>query len=120
MASARATIEKTTLEGIQFAADGMAVYHKIVGMNYRKFLQTGDKADLGDAKDVSFRTYQGMVDLFMKMTGQGKENRQEVVFKTDAPISVSMPELPSLPKDRPATSDEAYNLLLGLDSKGKP
>lgn len=69
MRSAQITVEKNTLEGIQFAADGMAVFHKMVGDRFRKYLQTGEEHHLGDFKTMGIKNYKDLVELMMKMTG---------------------------------------------------
>lgn len=89
MLGARTALEKATLESIQFTADGMAVYHKLVGDRFRKYLQTGDPEVLGsEFKDMSFKNYKDMVATLKSVTGRGEE-----------PARVPRQPLPAAPQD---------------------
>lgn len=68
MMAAKLGLEKATMEAIQFASDGMSVFHRLVGDRFRKYLQTGDATHLGDLKDMSFRTYQGFVEMLRELS----------------------------------------------------
>lgn len=68
MSATRLALEKATLDGIQFASDGMAVFHRLVGDRFRKYLQTGDPEHLGDLKDMSLRTYRAFVELLKELS----------------------------------------------------
>lgn len=78
MDSVRQNVEKTTLEAAQFAADGMAVFRRLAGDHFRKYLQTGDARDLGPFADMNLKHYKEFVDLFMKATGQDTSAKQRV------------------------------------------
>lgn len=70
MTQVQAAVTKSTLEGLQFASDGMAVFHRLVGDKFRRYLQTGDPKDLGDMENMGFKTYKDLVELLQKLTGQ--------------------------------------------------
>lgn len=115
MACARQAVEKTTLEAVQFASDGMAVYHKLVGDKFRKFLQTGDPNSLGDFKDMSFKAYKDMVELLQKLTGQDAAKKgppTELVLRTDSPATITIPnQMPQVAPDKPLTPEDAQAML---------
>lgn len=71
MTQTRETVQKSQLEAIRFAADGMTVYHKILGTAFKKYLQSGREEDLGDyAGQINIRNYKEYVSLLMQLTGQ--------------------------------------------------
>jgi hypothetical protein len=74
MLSTRETVLKAQLEAVRFAADGMVVHQKLLGDAFRKYLQTGNEADLGSHKDqINIRNYKEYASLFMQLTGQDKK-----------------------------------------------
>lgn len=86
-------ISKVQMESVSFYADGLAVYHKLMGDKFRNFLQTGDPAVLGEWKDFSFRNYKEMSEMLLKMTGQGPGNKEglkiEVISRPPEVIDIS-------------------------------
>lgn len=83
MTQTRETVQKTQLEAVRFASDGMTVYHRLLGQAFRKYLQSGREEDLGDnIGPISVKTYREYVNLFMQLTGQDGEK------KSDLPIPV--------------------------------
>lgn len=108
----RTKAEKATLEGIQFASDGMAVFHKLVGDRFRRFLQTGDENELGEFRTMSFKMYREFVGLFTKLTGKDQivvPNAE--LNSSDAPKS----ELKT-PDDKPITAETAEDMFKLLSS----
>jgi len=85
-------VQQTQTEAVGFAVDAMAAFHKMAGGHFRKYLQTGDKEDLGPYKDYSFRSYQEFVNLALKLTGQegGPKKAQPAVHVhvNDSPAKV--------------------------------
>lgn len=65
------------MEAVQFVADMLAVTHKVNGEKYKKFLMTGNPADLGDLEVGSIKQYKEVIELLFKLTGQ--ENNKKVV-----------------------------------------
>lgn len=102
----RVKTEKATLEGIQFASDGMAVFHKLVGDRFRKFIQTGNEEELGEFKHMSFKMYKEFVQIFTKLTGKdqivipnaeldsqdGPKSELKVATSEDKPVSAETAE----------------------------
>jgi vacuolar-type H+-ATPase subunit C/Vma6 len=68
----RETVQKTQLEAIRFASDGMTVYHRVLGAAFKKFLQSGKEEDLGKANldTMNIKTYREYVTLLRELTGQ--------------------------------------------------
>jgi hypothetical protein len=84
MSKVRETVEKSTMESIQFASDGMAVFHKMAGTKFRKYLQTGNSDDLGEFANLTFKQYRDFVSLLQTLTGQDQEKHRvdgEVVHR---------------------------------------
>lgn len=116
MTGVQATVQKSTLEAIQFASDGMAVFHRLAGKRFKEFLQTGDEKVLGDWKDLSFRTYKDFVEMLMRLTGQDdKKVSGTVRHVVETPQGVDV-----IPQDRPITSAEAASLLKLVGGKNEP
>jgi hypothetical protein len=108
MESVGTMVKKATLESIQFAHDGMAVFHRLAGTRFKKYLQTGEERDLGDWKDMSFKTYREFVELIQKLTGQDVSKQQmsgEIRHVVESTVD------DALPADRPVSSLEAAGLL---------
>lgn len=63
MSQTRESLQRAQLEAKRFAADGIAVYHKLVGDKFRKFLQTGDEKVLGDDMKMSLKTYKEFLTI---------------------------------------------------------
>ena len=125
MLGVRQAVEKTTLEGVMFSNDGMAVYHKLIGDRFRKYLQTGDPKALGEFEHMSFKVYKDFVELFQKLTGQGQKQAPgvQVEFHNDAPETVTVtPEVggrPRLPDQGPVSAETAASLLEFLSQEKK-
>lgn len=114
MLTVRQTVEKATLESIQFAADGMAVYRKLVGDRFKRFLQTGNPEDLGDLKDMSFKTYKDLSAILRELTSETPTAPQRATSFSTEPEVVVDAELvkpPQLPVDRPVAPSEAAKML---------
>ena len=77
MSQTRESVTKSQLEAVRFAADGMTVYHKVLGLAFKKYLQSGRTEDLGDFADsMNIKNYKEFVSLLMTLTGQ--ENQKKV------------------------------------------
>ena len=96
MESTRVSAEKSTLESLQFSQDGRAVYHRLIGGKFKKFLQSGNEEDLGEFAGMSFASYLKFVDLFRTMSG--KETKSKVaaiqVEVAAAPLPTPLPSAP--------------------------
>lgn len=66
--------QRTQLEAIRFTADAISAHHKELGSAFRKFIQTGNPADLGSYKDqLTLKNYQQYIDLFLRLSGQDQK-----------------------------------------------
>lgn len=119
MVGARQGLERTTLEGVQFASDGLAVYHKMMGDKFRKYLQTGDQSVLGEFKDMSFKQYRDMVTTLRRLIGKEDKDpaAQARQTATATPVPETITVVPThLPiPDGPLTGDVAAFLLEALN-----
>ncbi len=76
MTQTRESVQKTQLEAIRFASDGMAVHQRVLGQAFRRYLQTGDDEELGPLKDqINIRNYKEYVALMLQLTGQDKKQQ---------------------------------------------
>lgn len=76
LSQTRETVQKTQLEAIRFASDGMTVYHRLVGAKFKKFLQSGREEDLGElSKDISIKNYREYAGLLLQLTGQDNNKK---------------------------------------------
>lgn len=73
LSSVRDRVRQIQLESITFSADLLAAAHKLHGERIRKFIQTGDEAELGDLKITNLKAYKDAVELLLKLTGQDKD-----------------------------------------------
>lgn len=116
----RSVVQTTQLEAVQFVAEGLAVYRKMAGSKFQKYLQSGKEEDLGDFKDMSFKTYKELLELLLKLTGQETttkkvqgvvEHRHTVEATQGAPAA-----------NAPMSAESAHDFLARFDvpKKGKP
>ncbi len=66
-------VKQTQTEAIAFVADLLAAAHRKHGDKVKKFLQSGDAADLGALAIDTMTSYKTAADMLMKLTGQDKE-----------------------------------------------
>lgn len=120
MVNIRQVAQQTQLGAIRFVSDGLAVYQRLVGEKFERYLQSGDPSQLGDFKDMGFKQYKELLELLLKLTGQegsttkkvtGDVLHRHVVEEGSQPITVRA--------DRPMTSTEAEVLLKRLDTGPK-
>jgi len=89
MTQTRESVQKTQLEAIRFASDGMAVHQRVLGDAFRRYLQTGDTEELGPHKDqITIRNYKEYVALMLQLTGQDgkKQVSAEITHRSDLPM----------------------------------
>jgi hypothetical protein len=77
----RQVVQTSQLEAVQFVAEGMAVYQKLAGDKFKRYLQSGTVEDLGDFKDISFKTYKDLLELLLKLTGQDATKKVQGVVE---------------------------------------
>lgn len=76
MTQTRESVQKTQLEAIRFASDGMAVHQRVLGNAFKRYLQTGNEEDLGPHKDhINIRNYKEYVALLLQLTGQDSKKQ---------------------------------------------
>ena len=117
MVGAKQALEKSTLDAIQFTSDGMAVFHKLVGNRFRKYLQTGDEECLGDFRDMSFKSYRDFVALLKTLTASNTAAAETPRMGVEV---VDNESAGTTSESRPVTSGEAADLLaLLVQNRGK-
>lgn len=114
MSTVKQTVEKSALESIQFAADGMAVYRKLVGDRFKRYLQTGNPEDLGEFKEMSFKTYKDLIGIMHQLTSANPtpQQPQRTTYVASEPDVVEAELVrPQLAADRPVEAAEAARML---------
>jgi hypothetical protein len=111
----RQRIQQTTLESVDFVASQLAAAHKLYGDKVKKFLQTGDEADLGGFSISGWKTYREALELLKLVTGQDTKKVQGEVKHTHTHEVAQ----PLTPVNRPMTGDEARLARKAFLSKGK-
>jgi hypothetical protein len=108
----RSVVQTTQLEAVQFVAEGLAVYRKMAGEKFQKYLQSGKIEDLGDFKDMSFKTYKDLLELLLKLTGQEptKKVQGEVMHRHTVEATQDAPRA-----DRPMSASDATDFLSRFD-----
>jgi hypothetical protein len=110
LAGVQARITQAHLEGVKFACDGLAVFQRLAGDRFRRFLQSGDAAELGPWQTMSFKTYKELLEMLLKLTGQDVQRvKAEVFHRQD-------PQAPA--EDQALTPAEAAEGLRLLDAAG--
>jgi hypothetical protein len=84
--------QKSQLEAIEFVSNSMAVYHKMWNDKFKKYIQNGDKTELGEEwQNMSFKQYKDFAEMLLKLTGQEQNQKQqisgEIVHKMEQPQS---------------------------------
>lgn len=116
MANIRQVAQAKQLGSIRFVSDALAAFEKLAGEKFQRYLQTGDAAQLGEFKTMSFKQYKELIELILKLTGQessttkkvtGDVLHRHVVEESAQPITVRA--------NRPMSVGEADALLKRLD-----
>lgn len=121
--SVRQAAAKASLETIHFASDALSVFHKLAGQKFRRYLQTGNEAELGDFSKMGFKTYKDFVELLMKLTGQDINKKQVVgqvlhTHKMEQPKGEKVIDLKAITEsNEPMSPEEASALLDHLEEK---
>ncbi len=110
---ARINAQQLTLESVSFLGDLLNAFHKHDKGLFQRFIQTGNLEELKDAVMMapgSLRTYQSVVELLMKLTGQESTKTQNVNVHhiTEQPIPAAA---------RPLSPEEAAAILAGMGKK---
>ncbi len=115
-------VRQTQTEAIVFVADLMSAAHRKHGDKVKKFLQSGDAADLGALSIDTMTSYKTAADMLMKLTGQDKEKtpitNKTVVVGQNVSVA-SSEEKPALQESNVVTSNIADRILQFLEA-GEP
>lgn len=106
-------LTQVELESINFLTDLISVAHKQQGNKLKKFLQNGDEKELGDMTITSIKSYSQVMDLLVKVTGQGKDVPQTVNHYHQIQGKDEQPTL-DVSKLSSASSDQAADILAKL------
>lgn len=112
MREAQSTVQQKHYETIRFITDSIAVYEKAIGEKQRKYLQTGDSADLAGI-EISQNQYSKFIDLLLKLTGQDKPQIQKIEHSGTIGVQPVL-QPPTVPIDRPIEAVESRNVLKSL------
>lgn len=108
----RQRVEQTQIAAINFNADLLAAAHKQFGDKFKKYIQTGDEAELGEIRIESLKQYKDAIEMWLKLTGQdAKTPKAAEVAPVGGPKIVTT--------ERAPTSDEADALFKLLLAKEK-
>lgn len=108
----RQVVQTAQLSAVQFVAEGLAVYQKQAGAAFQKYLQSGKEEDLGNFRDMNFKTYKELLELLMKLTGQ--QPAQKVQGVVEHRHTVETPG-PAIQINQPMTALAATDFLAALD-----
>jgi hypothetical protein len=76
MDSARERVQQVTLETVDRLANELAASNKLINDRVKKFLQTGDPAELQGTSVGSIRHLKEAVEMLQKLTGQDVKKQQ--------------------------------------------
>lgn len=106
---ARGQAQQLALESLNFLGDFLTAFHRHDKEKLQRFIQTGDEEELGGAlitTGASLKTYQSVVELLMKLTGQDVSK-----VKVDVSGTVEHRDV------TPMTSEQAAQFLSGIVRK---
>jgi hypothetical protein len=111
----RGRVQQVQGEAVDFLADFLAVFHKLYGDRFKRFLQTGDEKELGGMMPTNLGQYRVLLELMLKATGQGeKKTIGGVVQHT---VSVESTTVPNPALGQPMTDEQAMQALFALHNK---
>lgn len=112
----RQVVQTAQLGAVQFVAEGLAVYQKMAGEKFQKYLQSGKIEDLGDFKDMSFKTYKDLLEMLLKLTGQDANKKVSGVVEHRHTVEAP-PQATRV--DRPMSAGDANDFLARFDKGSK-
>lgn len=105
-------VSQTQAETVSFTTDVLAAYHKMMGTKIKKYLQSGDEAELGPFQLMSIKNYKDLVEIMLKTTGQNNSKQVKVTHEHELkPDHPTIDVTPSVKKNKPIDSMEAFDLL---------
>jgi hypothetical protein len=99
------------MESTVFLTDLLAAAHKQHGDKVKKYLQTGDKSELGELQITSIKNYKETLELLLKSTGQDSEKTVRHKIETSGPATVNINNLHA------SSSSDAAELMKILTAK---
>lgn len=110
----RGRVQQTQGEAVDFLADYLAVFHKLYGDRFKRFLQNGDEKELGGMMPTNLGQYRVILELMLKATGQGEKKTIGGVVQHQ--VSVGAPAIPN-PAVGPMSDEQAMQALFALHNK---
>lgn len=92
----KARVQQVTLESIEFVADIISAANQRFGDQIKKYLQSGNPADLGDLQITSLDGYRKAIELLQKLTGLDKQpvkGEMTVLHKADESMQGTKPNI---------------------------
>lgn len=114
MLRVRERVQQVTLETIERVSNEMAASNKLINDKVKKFLQTGDPAELNGTSIGNVRHLKEMVEMLQKLTGQDAKKTQTVGGTIEHRHTVEATPasaLPVLPAGRPVDPKVAASAL---------
>lgn len=111
----RERVQQTQLEAVNFACDLLSATHKFQGDKLKKYLQTGNPEELsGLGNNLSLKVYKETVELLLKLTGQDKIQKGEILHKVETePTTVAADSVTGL------SPSQASKILKILEEDGE-
>jgi hypothetical protein len=69
LGNVRTRVQQVAAEGANFIADSLSAAHKEHGLALKRYLQTGDKAQLGEFAITNAGQYANAINMLLKLTG---------------------------------------------------
>lgn len=108
---ARTYAQNLTLESVAFLGDLLNAFHKHDRAKFQRFIQTGNAEEFAGAlllTSANLKTYQGLLDMVMKITGQDSTKTQNIHGVVEHHHTVDSP-IPQAA--RPLTPEEAVAVI---------
>lgn len=113
-------VQQTQIETALMLCDVLAAFNRGQRECVARYLQTGDRAELGDIKVESLQGLKGVVDLLQRVTGTEPPRRVQVGGRMEHSHREVQdggepePALGVVPRGRPVTAVEAAGAIAGL------
>ena len=76
LGNVRTRVQQVAAEGANFIADSLSAAHKEHGLALKRYLQTGDRKELGDFAIQNAAQYSNAITMLLKLTGA--ENNRNI------------------------------------------
>ncbi len=118
MAKVRERVQQVTLETVDRIANELAASNKLTNDRVKKFLQTGDPAELQGTSVGSLRHLKEAVELLQKLTGQDVKKQQTQVggmvehrHVVEPAGTIALPDAPAGKPLPPQTAAQALEII---------